>query len=642
MIVPMKKIYLVTQASRREESICALRELGVVHIEAQSGISNDKLVHLRSHQSNLEQAIRIMQEHVPELVAAQTNATAQATAHDASVSGAAGNADNASASAASRDASALASEIVELAQDYEAAKSRRLSLEKDAFEMAPFGDFVTKDLEHLNESGMSVALCIHQAPLAIDQELIDEHDVVVVRIAEKRGNFYSVVCSRLPLPGLPVVNRPYAPAHFERRIAEETQLMQEAEAKLKAHSEDYQLLFRALEDAEDAIELQTVDASLLACEGKLVALKGFVPQPALRHLRKWANKQGVGLGIRDPREDEDVPTYVETNAFTKLLTPLYTLLGISPGYREMDVTFFFLVALTIFSGMLMGDAGYGAIFAGLAFFMKKKGVQADKPGKWSPLSLLILLLSGSMIFWGSITGTWFASRSIAQMLPFRYLVIPSMAAFPEYFGVAAQKPQDTLVFISCLLGVIHLDLACVLAILRDRGKKIMWAHGGWLLFLTGMFFVVISMLIATVQMPVFVPELLAAGFVLIVLFGKQEDDKSFVRGVLEGLKGLFSTVLDAIGSFSNIISYVRLFAVGVASVKIADAFNTMAAPALGGWAFPLGVVILILGHGLNVSMGLLSVLVHGARLNLLEFSGQLGIEWSGEMYKPFRLRGDKK
>jgi V/A-type H+-transporting ATPase subunit I len=83
------------------------------------------------------------------------------------------------------------------------------------------------------------------------------------------------------------------------------------------------------------------------------------------------------------------------------------------------------------------------------------------------------------------------------------------------------------------------------------------------------------------------------------------------------------------------MSYIRLFAVGMASVAIAQSFNSMAGGMLSGFAMVGGILVLVIGHSLNIVMGLLSVVVHGVRLNLLEFSGQLGMEWTGIAYEPF-------
>ena len=130
--------------------------------------------------------------------------------------------------------------------------------------------------------------------------------------------------------------------------------------------------------------------------------------------------------------------------------------------------------------------------------------------------------------------------------------------------------------------------------------------------------------------------IIGGGLVLVVLFGSQEPGQSFGKGIKAGLGGAFTTFLDTISAFGNVMSYIRLFAVGMASLAIAQSFNGMASPMLKGWAFPVGVIILLIGHGLNIIMGMLSVVVHGVRLNLLEFSGQLGMEWAGIPYEPFK------
>jgi V/A-type H+-transporting ATPase subunit I len=117
---------------------------------------------------------------------------------------------------------------------------------------------------------------------------------------------------------------------------------------------------------------------------------------------------------------------------------------------------------------------------------------------------------------------------------------------------------------------------------------------------------------------------------------RQESGTSFLKGIARGLGDGFATFLNVISSFSNIISYIRLFAVGMATVAIATSFNQIAASLLKGFTLPAGMLILIIGHGLNIVMSILSVIVHGIRLNVLEFSSQLGMEWSGYKYEPFR------
>jgi V/A-type H+-transporting ATPase subunit I len=110
-------------------------------------------------------------------------------------------------------------------------------------------------------------------------------------------------------------------------------------------------------------------------------------------------------------------------------------------------------------------------------------------------------------------------------------------------------------------------------------------------------------------------------------------------GIGKGLANLITIGLDGVSAFTDIISYIRLFAVGLASVEIAKSFNSMAEGMMDGIGGIIGgILVLLLGHTLNLIMGALSVIVHGVRLNMLEFSGHLGMQWTGTPYRPFSKR----
>jgi V/A-type H+-transporting ATPase subunit I len=158
---------------------------------------------------------------------------------------------------------------------------------------------------------------------------------------------------------------------------------------------------------------------------------------------------------------------------------------------------------------------------------------------------------------------------------------------------------------------------------------------GWLVAILALYLVVLQLVIGTVINFTVVFSVVMVGFLLVVLFGEQGPGVSLGRGMTKGLAGIFTTFLNTISAFSNIMSYIRLFAVGMASVAIAQSFNAMASSMNSGIAVIAGILVVVIGHSLNLIMGLLSVVVHGVRLNLLEFSGQLGMEWTGVAYKPF-------
>ena len=169
-----------------------------------------------------------------------------------------------------------------------------------------------------------------------------------------------------------------------------------------------------------------------------------------------------------------------------------------------------------------------------------------------------------------------------------------------------------------------------------------FAQPGWLAMIIGLYFLVLNLVLGADNFPLpdFALYLIFAGLGFVVVFSEQ--DGRFFKGLLRGISSLLTTFLDSISAFSDIISYIRLFAVGLATVAVASSFNSMAAGMGSGVVGIIAAIfILAIGHTLNIAMVALSVVVHGIRLNVLEFSGHLGMEWTGINYNPFRNRKDK-
>ena len=187
------------------------------------------------------------------------------------------------------------------------------------------------------------------------------------------------------------------------------------------------------------------------------------------------------------------------------------------------------------------------------------------------------------------------------------------------------------------IGVVQLALACIMNIKRKFTERSLgWlADVGWLLSISSLYLLVLNLVIGESMNLLVVGCIVGVGFIMVILFGGMEAGKSFSKGLKAGLGSAFTVFLNTISAFGNIMSYIRLFAVGMASLAIAQSFNGMAA-GFDGVLVIVGAIIMIVGHVLNIVMGFLSVVVHGVRLNLLEFSGQLGMEWSGIAYDPFK------
>ena len=330
-------------------------------------------------------------------------------------------------------------------------------------------------------------------------------------------------------------------------------------------------------------------------------------------------------------EDEHIPTKVKYNKVSGLIKPVFDILGILPGYREQDISLWFFLFFTLFFAMIIGDGGYGVLIllGTIALHVKQK--------KITNVTFLLYVLSIATVIWGALTGTWFGMESAMKVPILKAMVFPSIATYPEYFGLTANDSQNAIMKFSFSIGAVQMALGSILAIKKKMpAKDLSWvADAGWTIAVIAMYLLALNLVIhEDIDLkPVF--TLIGIAFVLVVLFGGMSPDKSFGDGLKAGLGGAFTQFLNTISCFGNVMSYIRLFAVGMAGVAISQSFNGIAA-GMHGPMMIVGVVVVLVGHALNIVMCFLSVVVHGVRLNVLEFSGQAGLEWTGIPYEPFK------
>jgi V/A-type H+-transporting ATPase subunit I len=366
-------------------------------------------------------------------------------------------------------------------------------------------------------------------------------------------------------------------------------------------------------------------------------LTGFVPEDKLGVLKRGASENGWALIADEPGEDDEVPTKLKNNKLVSLIYPLTDFLEVMPGYKEVDISGWFLFFFCIFFGMIFGDAAYGALIllGGIIGLIAtaKKGVPE--------IIKLVFLLGFSNFAWGVLTCTWFGidSASLPEIL--QKISLPLISNV-----TSAQSPRDSgivqqnLMILCFSLALIQLTIGHILVILKSNSLKILGDIGS-VAMLVGMYFIILSLIASNeyrkIPMYMWAVYTFGGGFLLNFIFANY--DGSIGRSILESLKNIISVILGIANVFSDIMSYIRLWAVGLAGGAIAATVNTMAGPILGHFVFfILGIVLLTFGHGLNLVLNVLSVLVHGVRLNTLEFSGHAGLTWSGFAYKPFAKR----
>jgi len=364
----------------------------------------------------------------------------------------------------------------------------------------------------------------------------------------------------------------------------------------------------------------------------LYAVQGWVPADRVDVLSGGLEKAGVDAAVQalEPAPEDEPPTLFRPVRWARPIEALFAILGTVPGYREFDVSAAFMIALPIFSAMLISDAGYGLIYLLLPIIFYRK---------MSPQLAQLLIAIGAMsVIWGVITCSFFGFdfHSLLAAIP----VVGALFAKGPLIVVGMEKPypeavdpMSLLMRISFILGAIHLSAAHLWRARTNFPKLSFLGNLGWAIWLWGMFGVVNMFVLGSPFKGTVYPNLLAVGGVMAVVFAAPDRNPFKMIGL-----GIANFPLSAISTFGDTVSYVRLMAIGLAGSALAVAFNQMTEPL----PWPVKIPILLVAHGLNVAVSIVALFAHGVRLNMLEFSNNLGMQWSGYPYEPFTNLRDQE
>jgi V/A-type H+-transporting ATPase subunit I len=605
MIVPMKKVSVIVQTHNKRSMLRSLRKAGVVHIFDQ-GTRSEKTENLKKEYDSLTlvlNAITDLQDKKKPLAQIGVSDEVFVELHTSF------------------------SDMLDTKKRLE----EEISKDTTAIEaLRPWGDFKPKDLEALEYDGVHLYFyTLGKKDLALLDSSLSYIQLApvgalqaIAMVGEPLDS--SISATRFYLPEFGLTELESRKKHDLERVSQIHRSLVEAGCYLDAYD------LRLKKNEQDR-RFEVVENTMEGGED-LSWVSGYIPEPEVSSFSKLASQLGWGYLLDDPSEEDEPPTLVKYPKGIGIVKPVFDILGTVPGYRENDISMWFLLFFTLFFAMIIGDAGYGLVFllGALGIHLKSK--------KATNAVLLLYVLSIATVIWGSLTGTWFGSEKILVGLPFlQKLVIPSISNYPQLFGVNTLDAQNQVMKFCFMIGTVQLSLACILNVVHKIPKKdlSLFADIGWLIDVLALYFVVLQLVVGQSADLNVVFSCVGVGFLLVCVFGAQGPGIPFGKGLASGLGGFFTTFLNTISCFSNIMSYIRLFAVGMASVAIAQSFNSMAGGMMTGFAAVAGIAVLVIGHSLNLVMGILSVVVHGVRLNLLEFSGQLGMEWTGISYEPF-------
>ena len=611
MIAEMKKLmlFMPDSAVDIDAELTALGELGVIHIAPLQAAKDESIERVDARIKQLQQAISVLDRY-----------------DDAEHTGAK-NDEITDYSTLERGAVFLMEKVLDAEHHRQELENMKLNLTSDIAWFQNWGNITLKDIKDLSEKGIWI-----KTYLLDDRELKKISDREDIQVVGKLNDLNQVILLTrdaderlLDLEELPFPQNELENAK-ELLIATNNDLESNKEFLLELHKQKVVLL-DGLKERLRRFNVRNIQFEGLSVDKQVRFWKGFIPVEYVDKFVETAEERHWGYVIEDPlpEEEEEVPTLVRTPKWAQRIQPVMDFMGLVPGYKEMDVSRVFMVFFTFFTGILVGDAGYGLVFLLMTFLVhrKKKFAKQIEFG-------LIYTLSLSILFWGVLTGTYFGSEAIAELPVLRSLKIEKLASFGGD-NVIIQK-------IMFLIGAVHLTVGHLQVAWKFNNSVRAIAQFGWIAIIWGLYLIVNQMVLG-VEAPAIMLWLFIGGAVLVALFSK--PGTSFFKGMLSSIGNL---PLSIINGFSDIISYIRLYAVGLATVLMAASFNQMAiGDGITTVASGIGaVLVLILGHGLNMILAAMAVLVHGVRLNMLEYAGHAEVEFSGNEYKPFNLKDNKQ
>ncbi len=640
MIVPMKKVSLIIMGDKKTETLKKLRKLGMIHIEITEG-SGERLNELKEQISLLESAVFI--------VGNKKSTEEKEITVDESLN--------------------IAREISFLTEEKKNCQAEQIALNSELERLKEWGELEPSSIADLVNKGVDVSF--YEIPKTEYESLDDS--VKTIKLSSNKNSVKCLLIKsglegedeilsslnnyKLELPQI-------STEEMKQKLVVLGDKINSIDEKILSYGSYTNALKNAVKACEKEIEFEIyatgmADENLSDDNNRNVSVayfKGYVEAENLDKLKDTAKANSWGILVEEPCEEDDVPTKLKNNKFVSLIYPLTDFLGAVPGYFEYDISGWFLAFILIFFGIIFGDGGYGLFICAVAAIPIIKSLAAKKTV--SPTFLLIGLLGLSTVLWGTLTCTWFglSPEQIPQWL--QNLSIPVISnvyenriwhPFWTQGDVGLTTAQNLQIF--CFsLALIQLTIAHIKGAIRNKSSLKMLGDIGSILQLFGIYYLVLSLVvnpevfsfglvISGIPVGTVAIVLIGLGFVLSFVFSNYEGN--IIKSILASLTNIVSVLLGVVNVFSDIVSYIRLWAVGLAGAAIAATVNELAGPLFGNFLFMIiAIVLLVFGHGLNMILNVLSVIVHGIRLNTLEFSSHLDMSWSGHKFKPFNEQID--
>lgn len=502
-------------------------------------------------------------------------------------------------------------------------EQQRVALGKDAALYAPWGPLPADRIQALRQAGLDT--CFYTLPAKKYHPDWEERYNAFVVHAEK-GTYYLVSFQPLdaePLPGadpfhFPTASLPDIEAQVRALRREQEYISARLDGLATPMVEYLATLKTAILEETDLIKVRDAATPLLS--DRIIALEGWLPASLAPDMGAWLATCDVAYEFSTPAPGDNPPVQLRNNRFARLfefIGELYSL----PTYRELDLTPFFAPFFVLFFGLCLGDAGYGLLVLLALTLVKRKASPAFRPvcslGQW---------LGFGTVLMGTISGTFFGIGLLDVQLPWLQRFKAVMLDSSQLFNLSLVIGAVQILFGMCLK---------VVNLWRQTGPASALSTIGWLIAILGGG---LCYLLSSNGIDTRLLTYIILGVAAVMVFLLNNPRRNPLVNIGAGVWDSYNVLTGLLG---DVLSYIRLFALGISGSVLGLVFNDLAVNMSGDIPVLkqlIMLVILLFGHGINIFMSGLGAFVHPMRLTFVEFYKNAGFEGGGKKYNPLRKR----
>lgn len=604
MIVKMSKYAFMIYHKEYDTFLAQLRELGVVHVkETNSVLDNAELQALLAERKQVSTAIRYCKN-----LNSQTKEVTVAPARGLTKA----------------EGLKLVGKLEEMQEKQAQLQAAKVSLEKDIAYMDIWGEFSYANIRRLKKAGFDVTF--FSCPTSkYEPKWGEEYNAFLVNNFQSVTYFVTVTKTGTPIdidaerPKMP--DRGLAKLHLAmEQLLDNIKVLNN---QLKEYAaEQYNTLVELEKNIQNEFNLSnTLVQTDREAGDKLMLLEGFVPTEEAPAMEVALEKEGYYFQELDIQDGDRVPIKLKNNKFNRLYEPITKMFSL-PNYTEFDPTPLFAPFFMLFFGLCFGDGGYGLLVLLACSFFKRK-VNPD----FKPYLTLFQYLGLAAIIVGTCTGSFFGI-ALAD--------VPALSKVKDYF-----VSSDNLMTFSIVIGLVQIIFGKTVAAFKmkaQKGVKYSIAPFAWVFVITAL-----ALAFGLPMLNLQLPETVKTVFIgiavigLVVAYLYNSPGKNIF---LNFGTGLWNTYNMASGLLGDTLSYIRLFAIGLTGAILGGVFNQLAVDMTEGMNIVLRAVcmllILLVGHAINIGLCTISSLVHPLRLIFVEYYKNAEFEGGGKEYRPFK------